>query len=146
MTIPNLSRETIEEHTTGGSYDRGKEYLSEGAVRSVKLAEEGTIEAQVQGSDVHPYLVTVRFNEDGISRVKCTCPYYEGSWCKHVAAVLLKTLEDEPLPSDDPATVAELVQALDRSALVDLVERLVEEHPELFDVVKRECDRLERLD
>lgn len=142
MTIPNLSRSEIKEHTTGGSYERGEEYLADGAVRSVKKVDDHTLKAQVQGTDVHPYLVTIQFDESDVQRVECTCPYYEGSWCKHIVAVLLKTLEDDELPAEESVEVDELIEGMDRPALVALVERLVEHDPRLLDQIKRERARL----
>lgn len=142
MTIPSLTRSKIQDNTTGGSFERGEQYLADGAVRSVKQTDEHTLKAQVQGSDVHPYVVTINFDEDDITAVQCTCPYVEGSWCKHIAAVLLKTLEEGGIPAGEAATVTELVKDMDRSALVALIERLAEHNPELLDQIERERSRL----
>lgn len=141
MTLPPISRTTIKEHTTGGSFERGKQYLVDDAVRSIKQTDDHTLKAQVQGGDVHPYLVTIQFDADDIQSVKCTCPYYEGSWCKHIVAVLLKLLEEDEVPATKPAEVAELVEELDRASLVSLIERLVEHDPELLEQIKRERAR-----
>lgn len=146
MTIPSLTRSKIQDNTTGGSFERGEQYLADGAVRSVKQTDEHTLKAQVQGSDVHPYVVTINFDEDDITAVQCTCPYVEGSWCKHIAAALLKTLEEDGIPAGEAATVTELVEDMDRSALVALIERLVEHNPELLDQIKREHSRLAASD
>ena len=142
MAIPNLSRSTIQEHTSGGSFERGEEYYADGAVRSLKQSDEHTLKAQVQGSDVHPYLVTIRFDSDQIQKAKCTCPYFEGSWCKHIVAVLLKALDDEEIPADEAVEVDEFVAEMDREALVTLIERLVEHDPRLLDQIERERARL----
>jgi uncharacterized Zn finger protein len=111
-------------------------------VRSLKQADEHTLKAQVQGSDVHPYLVTIKFDADDIQKVKCTCPYFEGSWCKHIVAVLLKTLDEDEVPAEESVEVAELVEGLDRSELVSLIERLAEHDPRLLDQIERERARL----
>jgi len=142
MTLPNLSRADIQEHTAGGSFERGEQYLADGAVRSIKQTDEQTLKAQVQGSDVHPYLVTIQFDADDVQKVKCTCPYFEGSWCKHIVAVLLKTRQDEEVPIEEAVEVDELVADLDRAALIALIERLVEHDPRLLDQIERECARL----
>lgn len=142
MTIPNLTRSKIQEHTSGGSFERGQEYLADGAVRSVKRADDHLLKAQVQGSDVHPYLVTIKFDEDDIRTVQCTCPYHEGSWCKHIVAALLKTLKMDEVPLDESAEVSELVADLDRRGLITLLERLVEQNPELLGEVRDEHARL----
>lgn len=138
MTLPSLSRSEIREHTSGGSFERGEQYLEDGAVRSIKQTDDHTVKAQVQGGDVHPYLVTIQFDADDIQKVRCTCPYYEGTWCKHIVAVMLKMLEDDEIPRANPAQVRELVDDLDRSGLVALIERLVEHDPRLLEEIKNE--------
>ncbi len=141
MTLPTLSRSEIKEHTAGGSFERGEQYLADGAVRSVKRTDKHTLKAQVQGSDVHPYIVTIQFDADDIRTVKCTCPYYEGSWCKHIVAVLLAT-EERDVPTGESVEVDELVADMDRPALVALLERLVEHDPRLLEQIERERARL----
>lgn len=142
MTIPNLTREKIEKHTAGGSFKRGEEYLADGAVVGLKRSDEHTLKAQVQGSDVHPYLVTVKFDEADIRSVKCTCPYFEGSWCKHIVAALLKTLEEDEVPVDQGVEVRELLRDLDREGLITLLEGLVDRRPELLDHIRDEYARM----
>jgi len=142
MEFPSLTPSDIRTHTAGGSFERGEEYYADGAVRSVKQTDDHRIKAQVQGSDVHPYLVTIQFDADDVQKVKCTCPYYEGSWCKHIVAVLMKVLEDGAVPAEDSAEVTELIDDLDRTALVALIERLVEHDPELLNQIERERARL----
>ncbi len=142
MTIPNLTRDQIQSHTSGGSYERGQEYFADGAVRSLKRTGDHVLKAQVQGSDVHPYLVTIKFDEDDIRKVQCTCPYHEGSWCKHIVAVLLKTLATDEVPLDESAEVSDLVHELNRTQLVRLLERLVEEDPELLEKIQDERARI----
>ena len=136
MTIPNLTREKIQQQTAGGSYERGQEYLSDGAVRSIKRTDEHTLKAQVQGSDVHPYLVSIKFDADDIQKVQCTCPYHEGSWCKHIVAVLLKTLKQEEIPISESTRVRTLTRELERDQVVTLLERLVEENPQLINEIE----------
>jgi uncharacterized Zn finger protein len=146
MSLPPISRSDLQNHTSGGSFERGEEYLADGAVRSVKQADEHTLKAQVQGSDVHPYLVTIKFDANDIHKVKCTCPYYEGSWCKHVVAVLLKTLEADEVPAEESVEVGDLVEDLNRSELVSLIERLAEHDPGIIDQIERERARLTGTD
>lgn len=142
MTLPSISRSTIQENTRGGSFERGEEYVADGAVRSIKKTDEYTVQAQVQGSDVHPYIVSIEFSADDVQDVECTCPYFEGSWCKHVVATLLKLLDDDDVPAEEAVEVDELVEDLDRAALVTLIERLAEHDPRLIEEIKRERTRL----
>lgn len=142
MAVLPLNKDELQEHTAGGSFERGRQYLQDGAVQSVQKTDDHTLKARVQGSDVHPYLVTIRFDPDHITEVQCTCPYYEGSWCKHVVATLLKVLDDDAVPKSEPAAVADLVENLERDDLISLMERLVEHDPRLLDQIERECARL----
>lgn len=142
MTLPNLTRSHIKEHTSGGSFERGQEYLAEGAVLSLERPDEQTLKAKVQGSDVHPYLVTIKFDEENVRTAQCTCPYFEGSWCKHIVAVLLKALKQDEIPVSESRQVHELVRDLDRDELVALLDRLVEKDPRLLDEIRDEQARL----
>ena len=142
MSFPSLTKDDIQTHTASGSFERGQQYLADGAVQALKQTGEHTLKAQVQGSDVHPYLVTIRFDAEDVTDVECTCPYHEGSWCKHIVATLLKAMDDERVPKTDPAAVADLMNDLDRDDLISLVERLVEHDPSLVDQIERECNRL----
>ncbi len=141
MSLPSLTEADIREHTAGGSFERGQQYLADGAVHSLERTGEHTLRAKVQGSDVHPYLVSIRFNAEEVTNVRCTCPYHEGSWCKHIVAALLKTLSVDELPRGEPATVADLTDDLSRQELVSLIERLVEHDPRLIDQLERERAR-----
>ena len=138
MTIPNLTRAKIEENTSSGSFDRGQEYLANGAVRSIQRTDEHTLKAQVQGGDVHPYLVTITFDADDIQSVQCTCPYHGGSWCKHIVAVLLKTLKQEEIPVAKPARLNDLVGDLSRTEIIALLKRLVQRDPKILDEIRNE--------
>lgn len=142
MAFPSLTKETIEEHTAGGSLERGQQYFADGSVQSLKQTDDHTLKAKVQGTDVHPYLVTIQFDEDDITSVECTCPYHGGTWCKHIVATLLKILATDTVPKTEQAAVDELVAGLDRGDLVSLVERLVEHDPRLLDQIERERARL----
>jgi uncharacterized Zn finger protein len=136
MTIPNLTRAKIEENTSSGSFERGQKYLADGAVRSIKRPDERTLKAQVQGSDVHPYLVTITFDADDVQSVQCTCPYHGGSWCKLIVAVLLKTLKQEDIPVAESGRVSNLVEDLSREEIVALLKRLVQRDPKILDEIR----------
>jgi uncharacterized Zn finger protein len=142
MAFPPLTEDDIQEHTAGGSFERGRQYLEDRAVQSLKQTGEHTLKAKVQGTDVHPYLVTVEFDADRVTDVECTCPYYSGTWCKHIVATLLKVLNEEHVPKTEPMAVTELVAEMDRDELVALIERLVEHDPRLVDQIERERARL----
>lgn len=142
MQIPNLTHDEIQERTAGGSYERGQQYLADGAVRSIERPDDHTVKAQVQGSNVHPYLVNIKYDDDGVQQVECSCPYHEGSWCKHIVAVLLKTLKQNEMTATDERQVRDVIDNLDRDQLITLVAQLVEQDPSLLDDIQSERTRL----
>lgn len=132
----------IRQHTTGGSYDRGHKYRDRGAVTSLEHVASGKLKASVQGSDVHPYVVQIEFDSESIASVECSCPYVEGSWCKHIVATLLQALTSESIPKTEPVAIAELVRDLDRQELVALLQQLADDDPDLVDRIERVSVRL----
>jgi len=142
MAFPSLTKDDIRGHTAGGSFERGLQYLESGSVQSLKQTDDHTLKAKVQGTDVHPYLVTIQFNADDVTGVQCTCPYHGGTWCKHIVAVLLKMQDTDEVPKTESAAVDDLVADLDRDDLVALIERLAEHDPRLLDQIERERARL----
>lgn len=142
MSVPPLTKDELREHTAGGSFERGRQYLQDGAVQALEQTDDHTLKAKVQGSDVHPYLVTIQFDADDVTGVQCTCPYHGGTWCKHIVAVLLKVLNSDEMPKAESAAVDDFVADLDRDDLVSLIERLVEHDPRLLDQIERERARL----
>ena len=141
MQIPELTTELIREHTEEGSFERGRAYLERGAIQSVKQVAPAEIEAHVKGSQYVPYRVNIAFDDGGITEVSCTCPYHGGSWCKHVAAVLLE-VKEKTVPRAAAASVAALVEDLDRDALISVLEQLAESDPTLIEQIERERSRL----
>ena len=86
--------------TTHETFERGREYWRNGAVSTlVKRGDELT--AQVEGSEIEPYRVTVRLHEGGVADAHCTCAYDWGGYCKHVVAMLLKFAKDPGTAVED---------------------------------------------
>ena len=137
MQIPGLTEATIREHAAQDSYERGEEYAARGAVVSLKRTGPRTVEAYVKGSRMLPYTVTIRHDEAAITDVECTCPYHAGSWCKHIAATLLVCLRED---LDRTTALDAVLDTLDRQALIDLIRRLAERHPEVADWIAQESD------
>lgn len=141
MHVPELTEAFIREHTTPGSYERGREYYENGVVQHLEYSAR-EINARVKGSYYVPYAVHVSFDAQGITEVECTCPFHEGSWCKHIAATLFAILnEDADAPSHE--TVETRLEALSREQLIALIERLIALDSTVADRVKRRLDELE---
>lgn len=136
-----ISEADIRDHTAGGSYERGEQYFENGAVQFLTFTDERTLEARVQGGDIHPYLVEVHLTSDRVASVECTCPYHGGSWCKHAVAALLAGLRAGEV-SRESSRVDDLTEPLSRDDLVELLKRLVERSPGLVDTIEEERDQL----
>ncbi|GIV57721.1 MAG: hypothetical protein KatS3mg042_0634 [Rhodothermaceae bacterium] len=137
--LPGLRDETIRARATADSYERGRAYYQEGAVRAIRPVGRGVLEAFVQGSAPLPYTVRLRYDEHGITEARCTCPYHAGAWCKHIVAVALACLAAEKRQS-----LRDVLAGLEAPALLLLIERLVEDDPLLAERVKAEVERLLR--
>lgn len=140
MSFPNLTLDVIRQHANSASYSRGREYFSEGAVLSVTQRGD-TIEAEVVGSHLEPYLVTATFRANGEFEVDCDCPYEGDGWCKHIVATLLVCLnkpdtieveEAEPEGEAGQATASPaMLASLSAEALRKLIGDLLKRHPDL---------------
>jgi uncharacterized Zn finger protein len=131
-----ISETTIQHHATSNSFSRGNEYYQRGAVTD--LVQRGdTIYAEVEGSEVVPYRVSLRFDSGGVTSAHCTCPYdYEG-WCKHIVATALTWVRQLDRVELRP-TLLQLLDRLDHIQTQRLVQALVEAQPELIDAVDRQ--------
>jgi uncharacterized Zn finger protein len=90
---------------------------------------------RVEGSEVNAYQVDVHFDQGGITRATCTCPYdYEG-WCKHIVAALLTCLH-QPDRIEQRPELATLLASLNREQLQTIVQNLANEQPEWMDAVE----------
>jgi uncharacterized Zn finger protein len=91
----------------------------------VALTQRGNqLQAEVEGTEVQPYRVTVQFDTVGVSSAQCTCPYDYGGWCKHIVATLL-TYSRQPNTIEERPTLVQLLDRLDHvqcSVMTSLVQ------------------------
>lgn len=128
---PTLTEATVRELARSKSYERGQSYYERGAVSDVVRRGE-TVRADVEGSQYQPYTVTIVFDDAGVARTDCSCPYDHGGICKHRVAVLL-TCVREPECVRNRQPVSELIADADRETLRDLVIELADSRPEIAD-------------
>lgn len=132
----SISEATIRHHATANSFSRGEDYYKSGAVSNI-VQRGNLIQAEVEGSEVNSYRVTLEVDSGGITSARCTCPYdYEG-WCKHIVAAAL-TCVRQPDRIEARPSLAQLLDRLDHLQTQRLVQALVEEQPELIDAVDRQ--------
>jgi uncharacterized Zn finger protein len=139
MILP-ISETTIRQQAIDSSYSRGEVYYQQGAVTD--LVQRGnTVYAEVEGSDFTPYRASLQFDAVGVITAHCSCPYEYGGWCKHLVAVGLACMR-QPDRIERRLTLAQLLDRLDHLQTQGLVQALVEEEPELIELVDRHVMRL----
>lgn len=140
--LPDNIEAEIAKNTTEKVFQRGVSYYEDGAVLSV--ARRGDlIQAEVEGSEDEPYLVSVTVGAKGVREAACTCPYAEewDGWCKHIVAALL-FCRDSPGEVEERPPLKTLLAALDRAQLQALVEKLATAHPDLVEEIAELIPRL----
>ncbi len=119
MTSPVFDEKLVRALATAESFARGRDYARRGAVfRMVRRGDRLT--AEVEGSEVAPYDVTIDLHHGGVARTRCSCPYDWGDICKHVVAVLLQYL-DAPDAVVKRPSLADVLRDVDRETLSALL-------------------------
>src|SRR5690625_2071754 len=95
MTRRGENRMNWHQAFSGQILKRGLDYYHGGLVKNIEI-RENCIEESVYGS--HVYDVKIKFKDQEITNMKCDCPYaFDGSYCKHMAAVLFYLDNAEPM-------------------------------------------------
>jgi uncharacterized Zn finger protein len=131
---PPLTETSIRELARSKSYQRGQSYYEQGAVSDV-VRRGHTVNAEVEGSRSQHYTITIEFDDDGVARTDCSCPYDHGGICKHRVAVLLTCL-DEPESVRTRPPLSELIADADRETIEELLLERAEDRPELVDWIE----------
>lgn len=136
MKFPLISEGVIRQNSTENSLSRGKEYNRMGSV--VDIVQRGTIlQAEVEGTEVKPYRVTLEFDAGGVTEARCTCPYEYGGWCKHIVATVF-TCNQQPNKIEARPTLVQLLDRLNPVQTQRLVQELVTAQPELIELVDQQ--------
>jgi uncharacterized Zn finger protein len=144
MLIPHLDENQLHQYATQKSFDRGEIYYEGGAVTSI-CQRGNCIHAEVDGSEYQYYHVNLQFDrKKGITTVDCTCPYDFEGWCKHQVAVGLTCVRKPEIIQQLPTLTAQL-DRLDYEEIKVLLEKLVENRPELWSEVDRFVNRVTNL-
>lgn len=138
MKIAGLTLDTIESNADSGSVQRGREYLENDAVKSLRRRSENEIEAYVQGSDIAPYHVQIKHGPQGVVSAECSCPYVGGTWCRHIVATLLAILDGG---GRDARSLSGMLDEFDRVELIHLIEELANAYPDVAAFIESEFSR-----
>jgi uncharacterized Zn finger protein len=134
MAEPLISEAEIHRHAGGTIMGRGEDYHERGMVSAV-VRRGDMLVADVEGSELMPYRVRVTLDADSVGSATCSCPYgieYAG-WCKHIVATLLVAARDPGRIEEQPP-LEERLAALDADQLRQLLLRMIEKQPELYDL------------
>ncbi len=128
---PALKESQVKALATDQSFERGQHYFHSGVIFNPTL-QGNTLWADCEGTSTYQPRATL--GPDGVEDSSCTCPYDWGGLCKHQVALLLTYIHNrdqfqvmQPLP--------ELLAGRSRDDLLTLIERMVQRHPDLLDIV-----------
>lgn len=93
----DVTEDTVRGICTDAVFERGERYLADGRIREIHRVDT-TVTAVVSGS--RQYDVRVDLAVDGFVPW-CDCPYDGPGTCKHVVAVLLRCVDDQPPDEGD---------------------------------------------
>jgi uncharacterized Zn finger protein len=91
--------------------------------------------AQCEGNSAPSYRLHAELDDGGVRSATCTCPYDWGGDCKHIVALLLMYIHDADEFSEQKS-VSELLEGMEKDALVALITHLVERDPDLYDALE----------
>ncbi|MBP2252686.1 putative Zn finger protein [Halarchaeum solikamskense] len=120
-----VDEETIRNRSTEAVFERGRNYRDEGRIQRLDRFGD-LVTATVRGSN--RYDVTVEGGGRSLD-TRCTCPYDGGDDCKHVVAVLLELVENQP--EDECERVESVLDDVSADDLRDFVYDALAENAEL---------------
>lgn len=136
MSEQALDESSIRTLSIREAFERGRDYWRSGAVSTlVRRGDE--LCAEVEGSEIAPYCVTIRLHQGGVADARCTCPYDWGGYCKHIVATLLQ-FADNPSAVTAQPSLQDLLRTLDRDVLVELIIKRADSDPDLVGWIEAE--------
>jgi uncharacterized Zn finger protein len=133
MPLLNLTEASLRRQATAQSFERGESYYKSGSV--VSLTQRGqTLRADVEGSNVRPYCVTLQLDSGGIKTAYCNCEYSFEGWCKHIVATVLTCIR-QPEKIETRPTPDQLLAPLNPQQFRRILEKLMGDRPELIDTI-----------
>lgn len=133
---PRITLQMIQQEATAKSLDRGKSYYSQDSIYNA-MRQGFRLWANCSGSEEYETSVTLK--KDGIQTSHCTCPYDWGGLCKHQVALLLTYLND-PDRFEVIEPLSELLKSSSREDLIQLIETMVEESPNLLSLISQKSN------
>ncbi len=136
MQIPKIS--TIKANTDANVFERGENLYKSRAI-SKATVKENRLTGKCAGQNTPYYDVSVELDDYGFRKAECSCPFNLPGYCKHLVALLLTYItEHDNFVVQKPAS--ELINSLNKSELSNLLIKLVQEKPEIYDWIERNSD------
>ena len=132
-SLPPLKESQVRSLATEKSFERGQRYYRNGTISNPTL-QGNRLWANCEGSMT--YYPSATLGPQGVEASDCTCPYDWGGLCKHQVALLLTYIHDHQSFHRVPP-MSDLLAQRSREELVDLIDRMVQRHPDLLDWVDR---------
>lgn len=125
-----LTEDTLKSLSTPESFARGKRLFKSEAIYDT-FKQGSRLSGKCEDSSAPFYEVRLQIDEGGIQAAACTCPYDRGGYCKHIIALALAWM-DRPDGFVEQKTIAELLEPLDKPALVSLIGELAEKDVDVY--------------
>ncbi|KXA99590.1 hypothetical protein AKJ47_02020 [candidate division MSBL1 archaeon SCGC-AAA261G05] len=133
--MTKLSKDEIRDRTEENRFEKGLKYHREDRVQN-RVRRGLDLEADVEGSRLRPYRVSVSLSGDGeVLATHCSCPDDYFGDCKHIVAVLLDWLKDPNLFREVQETKPSL-EDMSREELVTLIHEMLDREPHLEHLLK----------
>lgn len=120
-----ITLDNFESQISSDIVKRGKNYFQNGAVTYFDEVDDGSWEAEVDGSDT--YQLEILLEGRTVQRYSCDCPY-DGEVCKHVVAVLYELRQEikknhvKPTPpKNKKLTLQSLLEKISLKELQDFI-------------------------
>jgi uncharacterized Zn finger protein len=136
-SAPTITEAHIKRWVGATYAQRGKTYFRGGHVVDIRWRGEQLV-GRVQGSEAQPYRVSILFDGKHIEG-DCSCPVSYN--CKHVAALLYACL-DAPRRVVKTQPLDKQLAKLDKPTLVAVIKALLDDSPELDEVVEMHLEAL----
>lgn len=130
-SLPRLTESQVSALATEQSWQKGKRYFRTGAIAN-PVRQDHRLWADCEGTVL--YRTEATLSAQGIQSSTCTCPYDWGGICKHQVALLL-TYVYTPEVFQVIQPLAELLGNRSREDLLQMIEQMVQRHPDLLTIV-----------
>ncbi len=122
-------------------FDRGENLYKSRAISKATI-QENRLTGECAGNQMPYYDVTIEFDDYGVRKAECSCPFNFPGYCKHTVALLLKYV-NEPAEFVVRKSASELINSINKGDLAALLTKLVQEKPDIYDWIERHSKSFE---